>query len=120
MRYADDDTIERLTMTTFDEREHAFEAHFALEGELEFLVQARRDRLIGVWAGEQLGLSGDELETYVLSLMHADLAQHGRHEVYQKILADFGDRGVKILPQDLRDKMEELLAKARIEVQAKA
>ncbi|MHB8284468.1 MAG: DUF1476 domain-containing protein [Caulobacteraceae bacterium] len=107
-------------MTTFDDREHAFEAHFALEGEVEFLIQARRDRLIGVWAGEQLGLSGDDLEAYVLSLMHTDLAEHSRHDVYQKVLADFGDKGVKIMPQDLREKMEELLAKARIDVQAKA
>ncbi len=106
-------------MTTFDDREHAFEAHFALEGEVEFLIQARRDRLIGVWAGEQLGLSGEELEKYVLSLMHTDLAEHSHHDVYQKVLADFGDKGVKIVPQDLRDKMEELLARARIEVVAK-
>jgi hypothetical protein len=107
-------------MTTFDDREHAFEAHFALEGEVEFLVQARRDRLIGVWAGEQLGLSGEDLEKYVLSLMHTDLAEHAGHDLYQKVLADFGDKGVKIVPQDLRDKMDELLARARIEVVAKA
>lgn len=107
-------------MTTFDDREHAFEAHFALEGQVEFLVQARRDRLIGAWAGEQMGLSDEELEDYVLSLMHADLAEHDRHDVYQKVLADFGDKGVKIVPQDLRDKMDELLARARLEVQAKA
>ena len=103
-------------MTTFDDREHAFEAHYALEGELEFKAQARRDRLVGQWAGEQLGLTGEELEAYVLSIMRADLREPGDGDVYRKILADFGDNHVKIVPGDLRIKMDDLLNRARREV----
>ena len=105
-------------MTTFDDREHAYEAHFALEAQLEFKAEARRDRLLGLWAGERLGLSGDDLENYVLSVMRADLREPGDHDVYQKVLADLADKDAHVRPQDVRERMDAFLIQARAEVQA--
>ncbi len=100
-------------MTTFDDREHAFEAHFAFEEGLEFTVRARRDRLVGQWAGGLMGLKDAELEAYVVSLVHADLSTPGTEEVYQKVVADFGGRGVAVRPQQVRARIAELTVEAR-------
>ena len=100
-------------MTTFDDREHAFEAHFAFEEELEFNIRARRDRLVGVWAGGLMGLTDAKLEAYVADLVHADISTPGAEEVYQKVVADFGHHGVAIRPQEVRDRIAELTLEAR-------
>ena len=100
-------------MTTFDDREHAFEAHFAFEEELEFKVRARRDRLVGLWAGGLMGLKDADLEAYVASLVHADLSTPATEEVYQKVVADFGRHGVGVRPQEVRSRIAELTVAAR-------
>ena len=100
-------------MTTFDDREHAFEAHFAFEEELDFKAKARRDRLVGLWAGGLMGLSGEALEDYVLSVMRADLRKADGDEVYQKVLADLADRGVAIKPQEVHATLDKLMTQAR-------
>jgi hypothetical protein len=100
-------------MTTFDDREHAFEAHFAFEEELEFKVRARRDRLVGLWAGGLMGLKDAALEAYVAGLLHADLSTPGTEEVYQKVVADFGGQGVAVRPQEVRARIGELTLEAR-------
>ncbi len=103
-------------MTTFDERERAYEAHFALEEELEFKAQARRDRLLGLWAGERMGLKDAALEDYALSVMRADLREPGDEDVFQKVMADLAERGVECLPHELRARMDDLLTRARAEL----
>ena len=100
-------------MTTFDDREHAFEAHFAFEEELEFKVRARRDRLLGLWAGGLMGLQASELEAYVASLVHADLATPGTEEIYQKVLTGFASHGVTVRPAEVRARIAELTTEAR-------
>jgi hypothetical protein len=105
-------------MTTFDDRERGFEAHFALDQEQEFKAEARRDRLLGLWAGERMGLTGDDLQNYVLTVMRADLKEPGDDDVFQKVLADLAERGVECLPHELRARMDELLAKARADIKA--
>ena len=100
-------------MTTFDDREHAFEAHFAFEEEMEFKVRARRDRLVGLWAGALMGLKDAALDAYVASLVHADLSAPGTEEVYQKVLADFGGHAVAVRPRDVRARIDELTLEAR-------
>jgi hypothetical protein len=107
-------------MTTFDDREHAFEAHFAFEADLEFKVRARRDRLVGLWAGELMGLSDAALEAYVASLVHADLSGPGTEEVYQKVVADFGAHGVAVRPQEVSARIAELTIQARDQMGADA
>ena len=103
-------------MTTFDQREQAFEAHFALDQEQEFKAQARRDRQLAMWAGERMGLSGEEIENYVLAVMRADLKEAGDDDVFQKVLADLAEKGVEVLPHELRERMDELLQTARREL----
>ena len=105
-------------MTTFDDREHAFEAHFAFEEELEFKVKARRDRLAGVWAGGLIGLKDDALETYVLSVMRADLREAHGDDVYQKVVVDFAGHGVAVTPHEVRVELDRLMDQARQEVGA--
>ena len=103
-------------MTTFDERERAYEAHYALDQELEFKAQSRRDRMLGEWAGDLLGLSGEALEAYVASVIKAEFREPGDDDVFQKVLADLADKEVDILPHQLRERMDALMAKARAEV----
>ena len=100
-------------MTTFDDREHAFEAHFAFEEELDFKTQGRRDRLVAEWAGGLMGLTGGELETYVLSVMRADLRAPGDADVYDKVLTDLAHKDVHIDPHEVRTQMDRFLAEAR-------
>jgi hypothetical protein len=101
---------------TFEDREHAFEAHFAFEQELDFKAQQRRNRLLALWAGAQMNLTGEALEDYVLSVVRADLRHTGPEDVYTKVLTDLADKGVAIAPRDLRQKMIELAAVARNDV----
>jgi hypothetical protein len=103
-------------MTTFEDRERGYEAHFALDQEQEFKAQARRDRMLGLWAAERLGLKGDAADNYALSVMRADLKEPGDEDVFQKVLADLAEKGVECLPHELRAKMDEFLALARAEI----
>jgi hypothetical protein len=105
-------------MTTFDDRENAFESHFAFEEELEFKAKARRDRLVAVWAGELMGLKDGALEDYVLSVMRADLQDPNGDEVYQKVLVDLAHKGVHVSPHEVRAQIDQLMAKAREQVGA--
>jgi hypothetical protein len=101
---------------TFEDREHAFEAHFAFEQELDFKAQQRRNRLLALWAGAKMDLTGEALEDYVLSVVRADLRHVGPDEVYAKVLTDLSEKGASVAPRDLRQKMVELAAIARHDV----
>ena len=103
-------------MTTFDDRERGYEAHFALDQEQEFKAQARRDRMIALWAGEKMGVAGDDLQNYVLAVMRADLKEPGDNDVFEKVLEDFEEKGVKGAGPELRAKMDEFLNIARTEI----
>jgi hypothetical protein len=105
-------------MTTFDEREQGFEAAFAHEQEVEFKAHMRRDRRIGLWAGERMGLTGEALESYAQSLCRAELREHDQERLFQKILADLADAKVEVLPHEVRARMDQLLAEAREEIKS--
>ena len=79
-------------MTTFDKREEGFEKQFALDEELRFKATARRNKLIGLWAAEKLGLSGADAENYAKSVVMADFEEQGDHDVVGKIRRDFQSR----------------------------
>ena len=99
-------------MTTFDERENAFEAHFAHDQEMQFKAEARRDRQLGLWAGALLGLKDEALSTYAASIVKADLREPGDDDVFQKLVGDLAGKNVDILPAQVRAKMDELYAVA--------
>jgi hypothetical protein len=81
-------------MTTFDDREKAFETKFAHDNELQFRVQARRDKLLGLWAAEKLGHQGEAADAYAKSVVIADMAHPGDEDVIAKIAGDLASLGI--------------------------
>jgi hypothetical protein len=99
-------------MTTFDKREDAFEKQFAHDEELKFKATARRNKLLGLWAAEKLGLTGAEADSYALSLVMAEFEASGEHDVARKIRKDFDAKGVAQSDHQIGRTMNELMAKA--------
>jgi len=105
-------------MTTFDKREEAFEQKFAHDEELRFKATARRNKLLGLWAAEKLGLSGADAESYAKSVVRADLEEVGEHDVMRKIRQDFDAKGVAQSDHQISRMMTELMEKAIADVKA--
>jgi hypothetical protein len=105
-------------MTTFDQREESFEKKFALDEELKFKAEARRNRLLGLWAAEKLGISGDAATAYAKDVVAADFEQPGDKDVLHKVLKDLIAKGNAVTEADIRAKMAELLAVAAAQVKA--
>jgi len=105
-------------MTTFDEREEGFEKKFAFEEELKFKAEARRNRLLGLWAAEQLGLSGTAADSYARDVVGANLAAPGGNNVVRKVAADLAAKRISITESAIRGKMDELLVLATAQIKA--
>jgi hypothetical protein len=105
-------------MTTFDKREEGFEKQFAHDEELKFKATARRNKLIGLWAAEKLGLAGAEAEAYAKALVVAELESAGNHDAFGKIRQDFDAKGVSLSDHQIRRTMDELTARAVSEIKA--
>jgi hypothetical protein len=105
-------------MTTFDEREHGYEAKFARDEELRFKAKARRDKALGTWVAAQLGLSGEAAGDYVKLALKEDFAHPGDAALIAKVLEDFKAKGVAMDERTLKKKLIELMANAVAEVEA--
>ena len=105
-------------MTTFDKREEGFEKQFAHDEELRFKATARRNKLLGLWAAEQLGLKGAQADAYAKDVVVADFEESGEDDVFRKIRKDFDAKGVATPDTDIRRMMNELLARAVGEIKA--
>ena len=105
-------------MTTFDKREEGFEKKFALDEEQKFKAMARRNRLLGLWAAEKLGLSGDAATAYSKEVVAADFEEAGDQDVQNKVVKDFAAKSVAVTAPEVRAKMEELLAQAAAQVKS--
>jgi hypothetical protein len=105
-------------MTTFDDREKAYEKKFALDQDLKFKAESRRNKMLAEWAGAKLGIEGAALEDYIKAVRKADLAEAGDDDVLRKVKQDFADKGVAIDEAELRKVMGEFFAKAVAEVEA--
>jgi hypothetical protein len=103
-------------MTTFDKREEGFEKQFAHDEELRFKATARRNRALGLWAAEKLGLSGAEAEAYAKAMVTAGL--EGTGDVFAKVRADFNAKGVAQSEHQIRRTMDELMAKAVADIKS--
>ncbi len=103
-------------MSSFDDRERAYEAKFQLDQEQEFKAQARRAKLVGLWAAKLIGLTGDEAEAYAKSVVVADLEEAGAEDLFRKIRADLDMHAVQLSDHQIRAKMDEALAEARASV----
>mgnify|MGYP001127509231 CR=1 FL=1 len=105
-------------MTTFNEREEGFEKKFAHDEELRFKATARRNKLLGAWAAEKLGMTGAAAETYAKEVVMADFEEKGEEDVFRKVRKDFDAKGVAQSDQDIRKIMQELLGVAVTQIQA--
>ena len=104
-------------MTTFDDRLKGFEAKFAHDEEMQFRANARRNRLLGLWAAGQMGITdADEARDYAQAVVRADLAEKGDEDVFRKIWSDLQGKNVSITEQELRDQMAGLLAEAKTQI----
>ncbi len=95
-------------MTTFDERERAYEKKFAMDQEKQFKVAARCNKLLGEWAAAKLGLSGEAVADYVNAVVKADLA-HSGHGAHDKVRKDLEDTGLAVSERELRGAMADFL-----------
>ena len=100
-------------MTTFDDRENAFENKFAHDAEMQFRAEARRNKLTGLWAAGLMGLSGDEAAAYAITVVQADFEEAGDEDVVRKLTADLGD---KASADTIRGKLKELLPVAKAQL----
>ena len=97
-------------MTTFDDRENAFENKFAHDQEMMFKAEARRNKLMGLWVADILEKTGDDAEAYAAEVVKADFEEAGHEDVMRKVLGDLDGR---VAEADVRQKYEELLALAK-------
>ena len=104
-------------MTSFDKREEAFEQQFAHDEELRFKATARRNKLLGLWAAEKLGLAGAEADSYALAVVMAAF-EDGDHDVAHKIRKDFDAKGVAQSDHQIARHMNELMAEAIVAIKA--
>ena len=103
-------------MSEFDDRERAEETRFQHDQELEFKAQARRAKLVGLWAAELMGLSGNAAEDYAKAVVLTDMEKAGSDDIFRKIRADLDLQSVQLSDHQIRAKMEECLTQARVQV----
>jgi hypothetical protein len=104
-------------MTTFDKREEGFEKKFALDEEQKFKAEARRNKLLGLWVAEKLGMSGDSATVYAREVVAADFEEAG-DGVFRKVAGDLEARGAGVTEEQIRAKMDELMVQAIVQVKA--
>ncbi len=102
-------------MTTFNDRENAFENKYAHDEEMKFKITARANKLLGLWAAELLGKSGDEAAAYALEVVKSDFEEAGHEDVIRKVVADFNG---KMSADEVRAKMVEVTPTAVEQIEA--
>jgi hypothetical protein len=105
-------------MSAFDDRQKGFEKKFAMDQELKFKAEARRNRLLAAWAAEKLGLKGTEADEYAKAVRKADLEMPGDDDVFAKIRKDFDGKGVQQSDHQIRRQMDEFMAQAVQQIEA--
>jgi hypothetical protein len=103
-------------MSTFDDRERAQEAKYALDQETQFKVAARRNKLLGLWAADLMGMSGDDAQAYAKTVVLSDLEEVGEEDVFRKVRGDFDKAGVDRSDARIREQMAELMPIAREQI----
>jgi hypothetical protein len=103
-------------MAQFDDRERGEEARFAFSAELAFKAEARRNKLLGIWAAELMSFSGDEARAYAAAVVAADLTATGEEDVFKKVSSDLKARDLNVPDAVIRQKMTQLVAIAREQI----
>jgi hypothetical protein len=104
-------------MSTFDKREEGFENKFAHDEELRFKAHARRNKLVGLWAAEKLGLTGEAAQSYAANIVTIDLDKPDSDRIFKQLRNDFDEKGVEQSDHQIRRTMDEAMEKAIVEVQ---
>ena len=104
-------------MSTFDDRENAFENKFAHDAEMQFKADARRNKLLGLWAAKMMGKSEEDATSYVKEVIKSDFEEAGHEDVVRKVAGDLGD---KSNTDEIRTKMDEFLATAKAQLMAES
>jgi hypothetical protein len=107
-------------MTNFEDREKGFERKFAHDEELKFRATARRNRLLGLWAAELMGVTGEAAQNYAREVIKADLIEPGEEDLFRKIRADFDAKGVSQSDHQIRRKMADLMGVAVSQIESEA
>ena len=110
----------REEMTTFDKRKDAFESKFAHDAELQFKAEARRNKLLGLWAAGLLGKSGADADAYARDVIAADFEKAGDSDVFAKIRRDLDAAGVAQSDHQIRRTMDELLQTAMTQISSES
>ncbi|WP_432816921.1 DUF1476 domain-containing protein [Sulfitobacter sp. JB4-11] len=100
-------------MTTFNDRENAFENKYAHDAEMQFKAEARRNRLLGLWAAELLGKTGEDAADYAKEVIKSDFEEAGDEDVYRKVSGDLGDKADEAT---IRSQMKTLMAQAKAQI----
>ena len=96
-------------MSAFDDREKGFEKKFAHDQELRFKAEARRNKLLGLWAADLMGITGDEAAEYAKTVIKADFEEPGDEDVFRKIRGDFDAKNIEQSDHQIRRTMDELM-----------
>lgn len=105
-------------MTTFDDREKAFEGRFAHQEKVDFAVEARTSKLFGLWAAEKLGLNGPDADAYAKDVVAANLEEKGFGDILRKVRKDFDAKGVEVSDHVMNVELDKALAEARKQIQS--
>ncbi len=105
-------------MTTFDKREEGFEKKFAHDEELRFKATARRNKLLGLWVAQKLGMSGADADAYAKEVVQADFEEAGEDDVFRKVRKDLDAKGVSASDQEIKKQMFDLMAQAVSQIEA--
>ena len=100
-------------MSAFDDRERAFEAKFARDQEVQFRITARRNRLVGEWAAERMGLTPEETDAYAKAVVQADFEEAGDEDVVRKLVGDLTAAGIDTDEAEVRRVLDEQTVEAR-------
>ncbi len=107
-------------MTTFDERENAFEKMYAHDAEMQFKADARRDKLLGLWAAEKMGLADDAAQAYAKSVVIEDLKEPGDEDVFRKVSTDLAEKDAGVTDDELRRRMVDFMTEAKTQIVSEA
>jgi hypothetical protein len=107
-------------MTTFDEREKSFEKKFAMDQDLKFRAESRRNKMVAEWAAAKLGLSGPAVEDYIKAVRKADLEEKGDDDVFRKVRKDLDAKSIPVSDNEIRDVMFKFLETSVAQIQNEA
>jgi hypothetical protein len=107
-------------MTTFDERQKGFEKKFAMDQDLKFRAESRRNKMVAEWAGAKLGITGAALDDYIKAVRKADLEEKGDDDVFRKIRGDLDAKSIAVTDTEIREAMFKFLETAVTQIQGES